>query len=65
MHGRHPRSSHQTTWDQSQGQNIPGDVRGENVPLGVENAMFLEDLGDDGDCRVDRVGDYKDECLGS
>jgi hypothetical protein len=37
----------------------------ENVPLGVENAMFLEDLGDDGDCGVDGVGDDKDECLGS
>lgn len=36
-----------------------------NVPLGVKNAMFLEDLGDDGDCRVDGVGDDKDECLGT
>ena len=36
-----------------------------NVPLGVENAMFLEDLSYDGDCRVDGVGDDKDECLGT
>lgn len=27
--------------------------------------MFLEDLGDDGDCGIDGVGDNKDECLGS
>jgi hypothetical protein len=36
-----------------------------NVPFGVENTMFLEDLGDNGDCRVDGVGDDKDECFGS
>ena len=36
-----------------------------NVPLGVKNAMFLEDLSDDGDCRVDGVGDDEDECLGT
>jgi len=27
--------------------------------------MSLEDLGDDGNCGVDGVGDDKDECLGS
>jgi hypothetical protein len=32
--------------------------------LGVENLLGLEHLGGDGDCRVDRVGDDKDEGVG-
>ena len=35
-----------------------------NVPLGVEDTKLLEDLGDDGDSGVDRVGDDEDEGVG-
>ena len=35
------------------------------IPLGVEDTLLLEDLGEDGDGRVDRVGDDTDESLGA
>ena len=34
------------------------------LPLGVEDIVLLEDLGNDGHCRVDRVRDNKDERFG-
>lgn len=34
------------------------------LPLRVENAMLLENFDDDGDGRVDRVGDYADNGFG-
>lgn len=34
------------------------------IPLGVVDTMFLEHLSDDGDGRVDRVGDDEDERFG-
>ena len=34
-------------------------------PLGIEDAVLLEHLGDDGYGRVDGVGDDKDECFWS
>ena len=35
-----------------------------DLPLGVENTVLLEHLDDDGDGRVDGVGDNEDVCLG-
>ena len=35
-----------------------------DLPLGVENTVLLEHLDDDGDGRVDGVGDDEDVCLG-
>jgi len=45
----------------------PDDVQGGNTeqPLGVEHAVLLEDLGKDGDGRVDGVGDDQDHGRGS
>jgi hypothetical protein len=34
------------------------------VPLGIENAVFLENLCDDGDGGVDGVGDDEDKGFG-
>lgn len=34
------------------------------IPLGVKDTVLLEDLSNDRDSRVDRVGDDKDKCLG-
>ena len=62
MHGRRPKSLRQTAWYRSQVGAEVGEV---NVPLGVENAMFLEDFSYDGDGRIDGVGDDQDECLGT
>lgn len=35
------------------------------APLGIIRAVFLEHLGNDGDSRVDRIGNDKDKGLGS
>lgn len=37
----------------------------EGVPLGIENTEFLEDLSNDGNGRVNRVGDDQYEGFGS
>ena len=34
-----------------------------HAPLGIKDAVFLEDFDDDGDCRVDWVGNDENECL--
>lgn len=43
------------------------DIKGGDTEesLGVEDALGLQNLGGDGDCRVDRVGDDEDVGLGS
>ena len=35
------------------------------IPLRIKDTMFLEDLGDDWNGRVDRVRNHKDESLGA
>jgi hypothetical protein len=35
------------------------------IPLWVENALFFEDFSDDGDSRVDGIGDDENKCLRS
>jgi hypothetical protein len=40
-------------------------MNAEEIPLRVEDASFLEDLGNDGDGGVDGIGDDEDKCLRS
>jgi hypothetical protein len=35
------------------------------VPLRIENSSFLEDLSNNGDGRIDRVGNNENKCLRS
>lgn len=64
MHGRHRGWSHRKVYVlyEDQWKCLCKEV--EYAPLGVEDAVLLEHFSNDGDGRVDGVGDDKDECLG-
>ena len=63
--------------DEVRGRDAPSDFGGEcrgaddveggdaKELLGVEHVLGFEDLRDDGDGRVDGVGDDEDKCLGA
>ena len=56
-----------STLDSAQKGRSPNNVQSGNTeqPLGVKDTVLLQDLGKDGNGRVDRVGDDQDERLGT